>query len=459
MNETLLFDLFHPLILVWMFLILSTLVHMIYVRRSPTSIISWMFSILLFPYIAVPLYFILGARKVVTDKQSIIFKDENHYPRNDNISDILKANGLPSYSTKNDIQLYLNPQEAYRALIKQIKSAQHRICICTYVFGNDITTKAIINELIKKKKEGVEVYLLIDSIGSYKLYFFQHSLKKLKQVGVNIKFYMPILSMPFRNYINLRNHRKIYLFDDSRVLSGGMNISDEYMGEDENPMRWNDLLFLLKGESVQYYKDIFQSDWKYTSQESFQELKNKNDEEYTINALQVVPSGPDIQFDALYEALLNGIYSAKKRVWIVTPYFIPDDLISTALIIAKNKGLDIKIITPLQSNHIIADLGRSSYMRDLQERGIAIVLFKGNMLHAKSILFDDKAVMLGSVNLDNRSLLLNYEVVSFVYSEKIILEMKTWMQGLIKDSKIGMNKTTKIRRMAENLMRIFAPLL
>lgn len=172
-----------------------------------------------------------------------------------------------------------------------------------------------------------------------------------------------------------------------------------------------------------------------------------------------MPSGPDIEGDALFEALVDAINTATERIWIVTPYFLPDEILMHTLKIAKHKGLDIKLITPKQSDHFIADLSRSSYMRELEEIGIDLILYNGKILHAKAILFDSDTLMIGSVNIDNRSLLLNYEVVSFVYSKTIISEIEEWMQGFIANADTQMPEAFKLRRIAENFMRILAPQL
>jgi cardiolipin synthase len=173
----------------------------------------------------------------------------------------------------------------------------------------------------------------------------------------------------------------------------------------------------------------------------------------------VVPSGPDIPTDALYEALLNAIYNAKERIWIVTPYFVPDENMIQALVIAHHKGVDVKLITPKNSDHLLADLARSPYMRELDEIGAEVVLYEGEMLHAKAILFDDLGGMVGSVNLDNRSLFLNYEVVTFVYSSQFIESIEGWMKVLMDHSSRGMKRPSKVREAVENIMKVFAPLL
>jgi len=267
------------------------------------------------------------------------------------------------------------------------------------------------------------------------------------------------LKRPFQNYINLRNHRKIYLFDQERLLSGGMNLSNEYMGKPDGTKRWEDLMYALQGPSVNDFYSIFHNDWEYatkkTEKQNFEHKENYTGE-YIV---QVVPSGPDIPKDALYETLLNAIYNAEERIWIVTPYFVPDDNMVQALVIAQHKGVDVKLITPKNSDHFFADMGRSPYMRELDEIGVDVVLYEGEMLHAKAILFDSLGGMVGSVNIDNRSLFLNYEVVTFVYSSQFIESIESWMERLMQNATRGMEKPSKFREAVENMMKVFAPLL
>jgi cardiolipin synthase len=172
-----------------------------------------------------------------------------------------------------------------------------------------------------------------------------------------------------------------------------------------------------------------------------------------------VPSGPDLQTDALYEALLQMIYNAENRIWIVTPYFVPDSAFMQALIIAKKRGLDVRLITPDESDHIIADLGRSAYMRELSESNIVIARYTGGMLHAKSILVDHSIAMIGSANIDYRSLFLNYELVSLCYSEDVMKDIEQWMEMLMLRSHNKTPEQGNLRLLLENIMKIFAPLL
>lgn len=442
--------------------ILFTMLHMLYQRRSPTSMISWLLFMIIVPYISVLLYFLIGTRKQPSQQDKSALKLNSYGERIDEanmIDGILRANGIAGVSKHNSFELYSDGLQAFEAFMLAIENAHTSISISTYVFKDDSMTQTLLQALTQKAHEGVEVRILIDSLGSYKLYFFQKPLKALRKAGGQVYFFMPLLRLPYQNYINLRNHRKIYLFDEQVLLSGGMNLSDEYMGPTKTSTQWEDLLFRTQGEATYQYAQIFEDDWAYATGTTLRDAKLPSDKVHGEAYMQVVPSGPDIKGDALFEALISAIHSAKERIWIVTPYFVPDESLTYALKIAKHKGVDVRLITPKKSNHLIADLSRSSYMRTLQENDIELVLYKGNMLHAKAILFDDVATMIGSVNIDNRSLLLNYEVVSFAYSEEIISDIEAWMNTFIQNSDSKMPEATRPRRIIENFMRILAPQL
>jgi len=426
-----------------------------------------MLTIIFMPYIAVPLYFLIGIRKREKkyQKEYVEFHElakKNPYILNDpnnGFQNILKKNGIPPATSGNTYELITNDTEAYEKMLKAMKNAKESIDICTYVFKSDKTTEAFLELLTLRAKEGIRVRLLMDIVGSFGVYVDQRCFKALREAGGKIAFFVPILKRPFQNYINLRNHRKIYLFDQTTLLSGGMNLSNEYMGKDDGEKRWDDILYYLKGPAVNNFYSIFHNDWGYATKNT---MKNdlKMDETYEGDTIvQVVPSGPDIPKDALYETLLNAIYSAKERIWIVTPYFVPDENMIQALIIAQHKGVDVKLITPKVSDNFIADMVRSPYMRELDKVGADVVLYEGEMLHAKAILFDSLGGMIGSVNMDNRSLFLNYEVVTFAYSLQFIESIEKWMERLIEHSSRGMNEPSKSREASENIMKVFAPLL
>ncbi len=443
-------------------LIVITFLHMLYQRRTPTSMISWLLLMIIVPYFFIILYFLIGVRKR-PDRKSKSSLQINSISRPtveiNRIDGILRSNGIAGVSEHNSFELISDSVKAYNTLMNEINDATQSISISTYILKNDAVTRTVIDALIVKASKGVRIRLLIDSLGSYKLYFFQGSLKKLRKAGCEVHFFMPLLRLPYQNYINQRNHRKIYLFDETTLITGGMNLSNEYMGPTKRADQWEDILFKTQGDATYQYAQIFEADWAYASDSTLRTATLPVQKVYGDAYIQVVPSGPDIEGDALFEALISAIHTAQERMWIVTPYFMPDEVLMSALKIAKHKGLDIKLITPEQSDHLITDLSRSSYMRELEENNIDLILYNGNMLHAKAILFDKSAVMIGSVNIDDRSLLLNYEAVSFAYSTTIISEIETWMQRFMTNADTQMPEASKLRRIAENFMRILAPQL
>ncbi len=440
-----------------------TMAHMLYLRRNHSTILAWLMAIMLFPYLAFLLYFLFGNRKIwqKSDQKTLYphtFPSQNPSDRPNPIETVMQSHALFPTTHDNEVSLHFDGSEAFLVLMEEIRKAQKSIWISTYIFEHDATGRLILEALREKVQEGIDVKMVIDSVGSYALYFGQTALKPLVHAGARVVFFNPILHNPLKNYINLRNHRKIYLFDGRAVLSGGMNISDDYLGPRPSQKRWIDMLFRIEGGAVQHYMEIFKADFEYASGERVA-LTTDPPAAIGKSRAQVVPSGPDIKSDALYEGLLSTIYAATQKIWIITPYFVPDESILRALVIAHHRGVDVKLVTPRVANHWIVDISRISYMRELEENGIDVLLLDGTMLHTKAIVFDDYAVMLGSVNIDNRSLFLNYEVVSFVYSPHIVLEAQRWIGGLIAGSTQKMANASYPKRILENFMRIFSPQL
>ncbi len=439
--------------------ILLTVIHMLYRRRSPISMIAWLLLMIVAPYIFVLFYFFFGIRKRSLHKEKsplVIFSQDDEKGPDHPIETLLCNNGISPSSDDNILILHTDSTEAYEALYTALQSAQHSISISTYLLKNDSLTRKIFSLLVQKSQAGVDVRILTDAFGSIGIYFWQRPLRRLRSAGVNVSFFMPLFSLPFHNRINLRYHRKIYLIDNKVLFSGGMNLAKEYMGPKPIKGRWTDLLFRSEGSMLYDYINIFEADWAYS-----QGLLSKSITPAPVKKgdckLQVIPSGADVKNDALLEAIVYAIHRASKRIWIVTPYFVPDESIFQALRIALHRGVDVKLITPNKSDNIIADLVRSSYIAEAQEWGMEVALYTKSMLHAKSILFDDDAVMFGSVNLDNRSLLLNYEVVTVAYSKEPIEDIDRWMKDLLKDTTAYIKPANKIRRIIENLMRVFVP--
>ena len=433
--------------------IVATLVHMLYTKRSPSSILVWLLLMIIAPYIFVFFYFIFGVRKhpnqpfhTTLDPKAI---------KSAKTLDILLQNNRITPATKdNSIEIFTDADTAAQEFFTALKDARQSIYLCTYVFKYDSVGKRVLKIVQQKALEGVDVVLLIDSFGSFWLYIMQLKLQKFRNSGVKIYFFKPLFNFKFTQRFNLRNHRKAYIIDKQVLFSGGMNIADEYLGS-KGANRWIDILYKAKGAIVNDYLAIFEADLKKTLSQEFTIVK-PTQPKCGNSVLQALPSGPDIASDALFESLLHSIYSASKSITIITPYFIPDEQILQALKIAWHKGICIKIITPQQSNHPLADITRSSYIRQMREWGVPIYFYKKTMLHAKAIIFDDATLILGSINLDYRSLLLNYEAVTISYSKDDIQKLNSWIDSLIQDCATHYPDASKLQRVFENFTRVFA---
>ncbi len=442
-------------------LIVLAFLHMLSIRRSPSSMIAWTLAIFLVPYAAVPFYFLFGNRKLIRRYQKLQFllkPIDGTTPVCDHpVEKLLYANGIPPASPDNRLILFDSPEKVYDAFVSHIDQAKKSIDICVYELIPDETIKPLLDRLKSRSEEGVRVRLLLDSIGSARLYLFGSGLRDLKRSGVEIAFFMPFLRFPFRNFINMRNHRKIYIFDNQTVLTGGMNMSQEYFSYDPGKTTYTDILCGIEGKAAHFYAQIFAMDWAFATQRKA-ELPAAVNGSFGTTCIQVAPSGPDTPTDGVVEALLSAICNAERRIWIFTPYFIPNEEFVHALTIALHRGVETKIVVPEHSDHIVSDLGRGSYLRELSSKGADILLYPGKVLHAKAMVFDDCA-LIGTINFDNRSLFYNFEVVSFLYSFKDIETICSWGEKLM-DGCIPYKISEKgwLIRM-ENLMRMLAPLV
>jgi cardiolipin synthase len=271
---------------------------------------------------------------------------------------------------------------------------------------------------------------------------------------------MPLIHHPFRGRTNLRNHRKITVVDNRTVLAGGANIGIEYMSPQSYDGRWKDLAFTLEGPAVRHWLNVFARDWQFAAKEEIPEpeLKIPDCDHPGDGIVQVVPSGPDVAADALHDALLSIVYAAQKRLWVVTPYFVPDDALAQALTLAARRGVDVRILLPRRSNHRLPDIVRGNPLRQIQNAGGLVMFYTPRMLHAKVLLADNVA-LLGSANMDVRSLLLNYETAMCLYSHNDIKQVETYIEQLSIKTQCGIAPATLPRALGESIIRLISPLL
>ena len=435
-------------------------------KRSPSSTIAWLLVILLLPYIGVPLYVVFGGRKMnpMARRKARIYSRSSELEEpssGEGIERLLASYGVPPARAGNRVELVVDGVDAYQRVIRMIDEARSKIHITTYILGNDEGSRAILNRLTQRVAQGIAVRLLIDDLGSWRLR--RRVLSQLIEAGAEVAFFMPVLHVPFRGRANLRNHRKLLVVDGRIALTGGMNLAWPYMGPPTTSRLWYDMSVVVEGPVVSDLEAIFASDWTFaTGSSPGTETASSDSQPQGITnstAIQVVASGPDVTGDPLYESLLALIFAARRRIWVVTPYFVPDEMLARALNLAARRGVDVRLIVPARSNHITADLARASYLRDLHNAGGKVMLHAPVMLHAKIVLFDDQLAVIGSANMDMRSLFLNYELALFVWSRCRSKRSRHGPGGSSTHSHRELPHPGWPREIAENVVRLLSPLL
>ncbi len=463
MNQRILIEVVqHFLNILSFFLGIYLITEVIRDRKNPGSTWGWLLIMVLIPYLGVPLYLTLGRRKlkIKATQKSSLYKPIAYDDTPTELSSLerlLLSSGGPKKNSTNKIETLLSGETTYKKMIHVLQNAKKSIWITTFILGNDSVGSEILQILTQQAQNGVHVCLLLDGLGSF--WVPRLKLWKLKKAGGKISFFLPLIHIPFFGHSNLRNHRKLMIVDEKIALLGGMNLAEEYLGTNPDPKRWIDLSFSIEGEGVSDLSTIFSSDWKFASKSKLHRIVPILHQPSGSSSLQIVGSGPDVSGDPLYDSILYSIFSAQHRIWMATPYFIPDDTLAKALEIACRRGVDVRLIVPKKSNHLFADLCRGSYLRQLELAGGHIYFDLHTMMHAKVTLIDDNYAVVGSANMDMRSLLLNYEVGLFLYSQDDIQTISHWflkLQHLAYRENLKRNFSTDF---LDGLGRILGPML
>lgn len=445
----------HLVVIFGVAITLVTVVLILQQRRTPQSTAAWLLFIFLVPYIAIPLFLGLGFRKQGSRFTPIRFAEPSDASTDVNqLDQFFQKYGLPPATSGNTADLIADGPAAWETVLAQIRAAKDTLDITFYLIADDPIGQAFVEELTKKAKEGLRVRLIIDRLGGFKRP--SKALKAFTDAGGELRNFSPLLNLPNKGHLNLRNHRKMIIADGSQVISGGRNIGQEYLAAEQTPNLWSDLTLLLSGPIVQTFFDVFNSDWAATG--STYDAAAVAAQTNGNGVAQLVPSGPDMAEDPLHDGIVSAIYAAKTRVWIATPYFLPTEHLEHALRVAAKRDVDVRILVPRKSNQRIADFARGAYLRNLDALGCRILLYRPGMMHAKAGLIDEVG-WVGSANFDIRSMLLNFESALFMYDTKSVKDLENWFIGAEAQCDEGALPTNLLRRVAEGVFRLGAPVL
>ena len=404
-------------------------------RRHPSAAIAWVVSLALMPYLALPLYLLFGSRKVARGPappaRPALSLDRTGAPAH-RFEQLAGAMGLAPAASYRQLAIHQDGHEALLALQRIILGASRTLDICTFLLGRDAVGRNLTALLMRKARQGVQVRLMIDGIG---LFMGGHPrLQPLTEAGVRVALFVSPFRSPLPGRTNLRNHRKMVIADGQRMWSGGRNLAAEYFTGDaasQPPKKpWVDLSFDFCGDLARQAQQRFDQDWAFATQTEpgpAQRLDFEAPHPEAARA-QLIASGPDQAEDTLYSLLVASCFTARTRILIVTPYFVPDATLLMALTLAARRGVAVDLVLPRRSNHRLADMARPAALRELAAAGARIWL-AGGMVHAKAVVIDSDLALSGSANLDERSLFLNYELVVAFFEPADVQRFAHWIDG------------------------------
>lgn len=466
-------------------LILSTVVILLE-RKNPTAALAWLFFLNLLPGIGFFFYVLLAQniskrkifrytqeeanlyQKILKEqRRSIIYGDFTFI--NDTAEThkdiILFHNKLSNalYSQNNDVTVFTHGRDKFASLFKDIKNAKYHIHLLYYIMKNDKISSELFDLLIKKAKEGTEVRLLVDHVGSRSIP--KRRINELKSAGVDIAFFFPSRTKYINFRANYRNHRKMAIIDGSIGYVGGFNVGDEYLGHDKRFGYWRDTHLKLVGDCVLSLQTRFILDWRNASKKYLDitapYMQNVSSESDV--GIQIVDSGPDDQNEQIKQGYLQMIHKAEKYIYLQSPYFIPDDSIIEGLKIAAAKGVDVRIMIPNKPDHPFVYWATYSYCGDLIPYGVKVYTYENGFMHAKTIVVDDHIASVGTCNFDIRSFKLNFEVNAFIYDNIEATNLRhifeeDMMYSRELSAKRYDNRATIIK-IKEAISRLFSPVL
>lgn len=456
-------------------------------HKNPTVTLAWLLVLTFMPVIGLILYFMLGSRykiKLMTRKYSLKKVEEEHqkmyeklqhqeipkeFMKYEDMILLNEKNSSSIFTIENDYKLYIDAKEKFEDLLEDIKNAKKTIHISYFIFKTkDQIGKELVELLTEKAKEGVRVKLIYDRLGCLKTRY--QDFQELIDAGGEV---LPFLPSVFRTWFhfNYRYHRKIVVIDGKIAYTGGINVGDDYLSKYERIKPWRDSAIRLIGESVILMQLRFLCDWYYlymqdqTNSKPFfvEDIFDKKVKPLPVSkkmGIQILSSGPDSE-PYIKESYIKMIMSAKKYIYIETPYFVPDETFLTVLRMACLSGIDVRMVLPKKPDKPYVYAITLSYAEDLLKAGAKIYLREG-FIHAKSIVIDDFVTNIGSCNIDIRSFVLDYELNAVIYQKEAALEnKKVFMEDIEKSEELtleDLKNRSIFERALQKLLRLFAPL-
>lgn len=457
-------------------------------RRESSSIWAWLLVLFFIPIVGFILYLLLGRKltrrrmfrwsgrkkigiETLVDYQIESIKEGSfEYKLSETAAkykELIHMNLLSNHAVltqDNHIHIFDDGQDKFDHLLEDIAEAKHHIHIQYYIFRLDRLGTRILDALIEKARQGVQVRVLYDEMGSRGVH--KKDFKALIEQGGEVEVFFPSVLPLINPRMNYRNHRKIVVIDGKVGYIGGFNVGDEYLGLKEKFGYWRDTHLRINGSSVQPLQTRFLLDWNQASDRKNLEYEDSFFPTFYRQgntAIQIVSSGPDSDWEAIKNGYIKLINMAKKYVYIQTPYFIPDDAFINAVRIACLSGIDVRIMIPNKPDHIFVYWATYYYVGLLIEAGAKVYVYENGFLHTKMVVIDDEAASVGTANIDSRSFKLNFEANAFIYDTDVAHQLaELFERDILYSSELTPEKyknRSTIIKLKESISRLLSPIL
>ncbi len=413
--------------------------------RTSQGAIAWVISLASLPFIALPLYLIFGRNRFdgYLEKREQIEAGAHrlleHASGSVREHMVDAGQTTPLYTSLfaltrmpatagNRVDLLVDGPATFASMLEGMRAAKKYILFQFYIIRDDALGRELGRVLADKARDGLVIYLLYDEIGSRP---FQRSglLRQLRQSGVRAAPFNTTQGRRNRFQLNFRNHRKVVVVDGDAAWIGGHNVGDEYMGRDPHIGHWRDTHARLEGPAVLGAELAFATDWLWATREHLDiDWKFSGTTPGSSDVL-VFPSDPASEYEETALMFLQTIVAARRRIWITSPYFVPDAAISAALKLAALNGVDVRVLIPDEPDKVLVGLANWSFTRELISAGVQVYRYPNGFLHQKVLLMDDKLAGVGTANFDNRSFRLNFEITLLVEDAAFARQVETMLES------------------------------
>ncbi len=456
-------------------------------RKDPKSVWAWLLILYFIPVLGFVFYLLAGTdiykaklfrTKEIEDKLSDAIRRQESsirnrelaesYPEMADYADLVLYNLQTAgavLSDDNEVEIIVDGKEKFRRLFEDLENAKQSIHIQYYIIKDDEIFASMAEILKRKATEGVEVRVLFDAMGCRTM--GQKKWQELETAGIETAEFFPAFFGRLQLRINYRNHRKIVVVDGQTSYVGGFNVAREYVGLDKKFGYWRDTHMRITGTAVQSLQARFILDWNYANRKHkipFEPYLFEKPEKQGMGCpVQIISSGPDTQDKSIRDTYLRMIHKANKSIYIQTPYFIPDEAIFSALLIAARSGIEVNVMIPCKPDHPFVYWATYSYVGELVLAGANCYTYNNGFIHAKGMIVDEEVLCYGTANMDIRSFGLNFEVNAVIYDKKKAAEMAGYFREDLKVSqKITRNgylSRPLWQRFKEQVCRLFSPVL